>query len=197
MEEIHRPTVDDMVYIGDNAFTNEAFLQAEASVLQALGFDIVLPTVVDFLPLFYALVSTDADNMSKPTSSEEYNDTKRDLQWPTTRELLRSLANYLGDLAIQSPLPLQFCPSVIAWSCIYLSILTIYKTRGCESKVSHDPPTPFEVCANQDCTDALYQVWLDAPNRPTQAIRTKYLHVLHHKVAKIDPQTQCPFRPTS
>merc|ERR1719502_670879 len=51
-EEIHPPQIDFWVYIAANAYTKKDILEMECTMLAALNFEIVVPTVAHFLPVF-------------------------------------------------------------------------------------------------------------------------------------------------
>merc|ERR1719159_1805584 len=48
-EEIYPPKVQDFVYITDNAYTKDEVLATECQLLQALSFQLVVPTPSSFL----------------------------------------------------------------------------------------------------------------------------------------------------
>jgi len=52
-EEIYAPEKSDIVYICDNAYTNEEVLAMEQKILAVLGFRLTVPTVYNFLSRFH------------------------------------------------------------------------------------------------------------------------------------------------
>lgn len=51
-EEIYPPNLTEYVTICDNAYTKEQILEMESLVLQALEFNLVRPTSLEYLNLF-------------------------------------------------------------------------------------------------------------------------------------------------
>lgn len=51
-EEIYPPNIKEYVTICDNAYTREQILDCESSILNALEFNLVRPTSLEFLDLF-------------------------------------------------------------------------------------------------------------------------------------------------
>jgi cyclin B len=94
-EEIHPPEIQDWVYITDNAYTKEDILTMECSMLTALSFQIMVPTVTHFVEGFQKANGCD--------------------------DLHREVSNYLCELALLDMRMLQHAPSHTAAATLLLS----------------------------------------------------------------------------
>lgn len=103
-EEISPPHVEDFCYITDNTYTRAEVLSMESDVLNFLKFDMSPPTVKTFLRSFTRIIQ------------EKCNSADLKLEF---------LVNYLAELSLLDYKCLQFLPSIIAASSIFLSRFTL------------------------------------------------------------------------
>ena len=89
-EEIYFPEVRDFVYITDRAYTRQQILQMESLVLNALGFELTVPTAIVF--------------------------TKRFLKAGSASRTTKQLALYFCERTLQEYAMLKYMPSTIAAS---------------------------------------------------------------------------------
>ncbi|CAN0399944.1 unnamed protein product, partial [Phaeothamnion confervicola] len=94
-EEIFPPEVRDLVYITDRAYTKEQILEMETTVLNEINFKLTVPTVYCFLLRYLKAAHAD----------------KRIVQ----------LSCYMAERMLQESEMLDFLPSVIASSAIYVA----------------------------------------------------------------------------
>jgi hypothetical protein len=94
-EEIYAPEVKDFVYITDKAYTKEEILKMEYHMLTTLDFDMTVPSSFRFLERFAKIANAD--------------------------ETLFNLACYLSELTLIEYRMLQYTPSNIAASSLYLA----------------------------------------------------------------------------
>ncbi|KAI0567813.1 Cyclin [Gracilaria domingensis] len=99
-EEIYAPEVGDFVYISDKAYTKDEILSMEAFILNALNFDVTVPSSLTFMRRCL--------NAAKTISG-------------TDLAAHRHLTHYLIELALQDSAMLEFRPSVRAAAACRLS----------------------------------------------------------------------------
>lgn len=95
-EEIYFPEVRDFVYITDRAYTRQQILQMESLILNALGFELTVPTAIVF--------------------------TKRFLKAGGASSTTKQLALYFCERTLQEYSMLKYMPSTIAASCVSLAL---------------------------------------------------------------------------
>ena len=123
-EEVSCPLIDDYVWIAADSYTREEIIKAEKVILETLGFDLSVQTPIHFLRRF-----------SKAARSNTKTHT---------------LCKYLIEMSLMTYSLLQFLPSMIAASSVYLA----RKMMDIEPAwVSHFSPYSFSrlhfLCANQ------------------------------------------------
>ena len=173
MEDIHPPSVDDFIYISDRTYSTDDFLQAETLILNALDFCLVAPTILDFLPRVGRLFAADLEGLPG----------RQHIYW---------LAEYLAELALHSPLPTRFLPSVLAWSCLNMALVAATNTLSSDNDDDERPKGMVTLSVEAtnnciECTKAVRELWIAAPTRRVQATRIKYSRTKFGKVAEIDP----------
>lgn len=100
-EEIYPPSLDEFCYITDNTFTKEEILQCERDMLRVLNFELTVPTARVFLKRYLRAAQAD--------SKTEY------------------LASYFVELSMLDYRMLNYLPSCIASSAVFLALLTLGK----------------------------------------------------------------------
>lgn len=151
-EEISPPDVSEFVYITDDTYTKKQVLRMEHLLLKVLDFRMNTPTTNNFLTHYLRFLK-----MSSLITSEKVD----------------HLARYLAELTlIESDTFLNFLPSQIAASAIYLSMFTLGKkwTKSIAEQLGYD----FELTELKDCINALHKSMKEAPELPQQAIQEKY-----------------------
>lgn len=145
-EEIEPPTVDEFVYITDNAYTRNEVLSAECTMLAELGFEIVVPTAWHFLSRFVRVYPMDIRG--------------------------KALARYLLELALIDVKTMHYMPSELAAAAVLQSnsLLgendpwpTTLASAARHSKVSLQP-----------CCDDLQDLLKKAGTSNLQAVRKKF-----------------------
>lgn len=105
-EEIYAPECRDFVYISDKAYTREQILSMEGLMLSKLGFQLTTPNAFVFLKRYCKVAGIIS----------------------TTRSKTELLAHYLVELTLQEYKMLQYLPSTIAASAVYLALKTMGQT---------------------------------------------------------------------
>ncbi|XP_050884371.1 cyclin-A2-4 isoform X2 [Lathyrus oleraceus] len=150
-EEINAPHVEDFCFITDNTYTKEQVLQMESLVLKSLAYQLFAPTTKTFLRFLRAAQAC----YKRPSIELEY------------------LANYLAELTLMSYGFLNFLPSMIAASAVFLARWTLDQ--------SNHPWNPtlehyasYEASDLKDAVLALQDLQLNSNDCPLTSIRTKY-----------------------
>jgi len=159
-EEIYAPEVRDFVYISDNAYTRDQFLNMETLILNVLKFNLTVPSILRFGQRFIKLV-IGAD------------------------ERFTMLVKYLMELTLQNYRFLNYLPSKIAASATYLALAMVSNPQG-----KPEWPRLLQVQTNyneerlRDCVCDL-QLLASSKNSTYMAVRKKYSSRKYHEVAKI------------
>ncbi|CAK8535735.1 unnamed protein product [Lathyrus sativus] len=151
-EEINAPHVEDFCFITDNTYTKEQVLQMESLVLKSLAYQLFAPTTKTFLRRFLRAAQA---SYKRPSIELEY------------------LANYLAELTLMSYSFLNFLPSMIAASAVFLARWTLDQ--------SNNPWNPtlehyasYKASDLKDAVLALQDLQLNSNDCPLTSIRTKY-----------------------
>lgn len=164
-EEIYPPQVDEFCYITDNTYKREEVLGMERKVLEFLDFQLTKPTAKSFLRRFLQAAEVDAQT--------EY------------------LASFLSELSLLEYSFLQFLPSIIAASSVFLARLTMGK-KAWTGTLTHY--TGYTVSDLQVCVQALHKVFLGCKDSQLPAIREKYSLHKFQSVSDIQPPESLPAR---
>lgn len=97
--EMQPPSIDDFVYITDNTYQKEEILAAESQILNALGFDLTVVTIIDFLDRY--------------------------LKAAGANDLVSDLAHFLAELTLQEYSMIGYLPSAVAASCVVLALFCL------------------------------------------------------------------------
>ncbi|KAK7389535.1 hypothetical protein VNO78_24666 [Psophocarpus tetragonolobus] len=103
-EEINAPRIEDFCFITDNTYTKAEVLKMESQVLKSSEYQLFAPTIQTFLRRFLRA----AQASDKDPSLE-----------------LEHLANYLAELTLMDYGFLNFLPSIIAASAVFLARWTL------------------------------------------------------------------------
>lgn len=151
-EEINAPRIEDFCFITDNTYTKVEVLKMESQVLKSSEYQLFAPTIQTFLRRFLraAQASYEAPNVE-----------------------LEYLANYLAELTLMDYSFLNFLPSIIAASAVFLARWTLDQ--------SNHPWNPtlqhYACCKASDLKTtvlALQDLQLNISGCPLTAVRTKY-----------------------
>jgi cyclin A len=164
-EEVCPPQVEEFCYITDNTYTREEMLSMERKILTFLNFDMTIPTTKSFLRRFVR--ASQAGNKS-PTLHMEF------------------LANYLAELTLMECGFLQYLPSLIAASTVFLSRLTLdFITHPWNPTLAHY--TGYKASQLKECVMAIYNVQMNRKGSTLVAIREKYQQHKFKCVASLPP----------
>ncbi|XWS16396.1 hypothetical protein CRYUN_Cryun34aG0083600 [Craigia yunnanensis] len=149
-EEMCTPRVEEFCFITDNTYTREEVLKMESQVLKYFGFQIFAPTAKTFLRYFSPI-----QICSSPIIELEY------------------LANYLAELTLIDYGFLNFAPSIIAASAVFLARWTL--NQSCHPwNPTLEHYTAYNVSDLKTTVLALQDLQLNTNGCPLNAIRMKY-----------------------
>lgn len=169
-EEISPPDVTEFVYITDDTYNKKQVLRMEHLLLKQLDFRMNTPTANCFLTHYLRFLK-----MTGLSASDK----------------VENLARYLAELTlIESDTFLNFLPSQIAASAVYLSMYTLGKkwTKPIAEQLGYD----FELTELSECIGEMYKSMKAAESLPQQAIQEKYKSNRFNGVALIEPPTSLP-----
>ncbi|PNY04244.1 cyclin-a2-2-like protein [Trifolium pratense] len=165
-EEICAPRVEEFCFITDNTYTKQEVVKMEKEVLNLLRFQLCVPTTKTFLRRFIQ------------AAQSSYKDPRIELEF---------LANYLAELTLVDYSFLQFLPSHVAASAVFLARWTLNH--------SEHPWTPtLEYHTNYKASElktvviALEDLQLNTKGCSHRAIREKYKQEKFNCVAKLSPK---------
>ncbi|KAH0982674.1 hypothetical protein GBA52_009851 [Prunus armeniaca] len=156
-EEICAPRVEELCFMTDNTYSKEEVLKMESQVLKYFGFQLFAPTTKTFLRYICHMVST-------PSLELEY------------------LANYLAELTLVDYSFLNFLPSVIAASAVFLSKWSLDQSSHPWNPIleHYTRYTPLDL---KIAVLALQDLQLNTNGCPLSAVRMKYRHQKFKSVA--------------
>ncbi|CAL0308770.1 unnamed protein product [Lupinus luteus] len=151
-EEINAPHIEDFCFITDNTYTKAEVLRMESQVLKLSEYKLFTPTTITFLRRFLRAAQA---SYKSPSLELEY------------------LASYLAELTLMDYDFLNFLPSIIAASVVFLAKWTLDQ--------SNHPWNPtLEHYAHYKASDlktivfALQDLQLNTNGCPLNAVRSKY-----------------------
>eukprot|EP01018_Ginkgo_biloba_P008678 Gb_07594 [translate_table: standard] len=151
-EEICAPHVDEFCYITDNTYTREEVLDMETRVLNYLHFELTTPTTKSFLRRFVRA----AQAANKATTLH-----------------LEFMGNYLAELTLVEYDFLQYLPSLIAASAVFLArIILDSGAHPWNSTLQHY--TGYKASDLRDCVYAIYDLQVNKKCSELTAVRDKY-----------------------
>ncbi|XWS20354.1 hypothetical protein CRYUN_Cryun31cG0094300 [Craigia yunnanensis] len=162
-EEICAPRVEKFCFITDNTYTREEVLKMESQVLKYFGFQLFAPTAKTFLRRFIR-----AAQASYKSSSIE----------------VEYLANYLAELTLIDYGFLNFAPSIVAASALFLARWTLDQScHPWNSTLEHY--TAYNISDLKTTVLALQDLQLNTNGCPLNAIRMKYRQQRFKSVATL------------
>lgn len=147
----------DFIYIAANTYSRDDILRMERLIFQTLDFNITIPTTYVFL--------------------------KRGLQVCDADAKMIHTAQFFAELTMMDYSMLNYLPSMIASSCIYLAHKAL-DSRDCWSSTLEYYLT-YKACDLEQCATDILQLVRSASTLKTQAIRKKYSYARYHEVAKV------------
>ena len=156
-EEIYPPEVRDFIYITDNAYSKDDILKMEQKMLQALGFNLNIPSSNRFLLRF-------AKVFSSPKKT-------------------KCLAQYLLELSLVETGMIKYQPSMLAAAALYLS----HKLHNGIEKWSERMAefTGYSEKNLSPCAKEMIMMLQEVPKGSLQAVRKKFSTVKYMEVAQI------------
>ncbi|CAH9103641.1 unnamed protein product [Cuscuta epithymum] len=167
-EEIQPPHAEDFVYITDNTFTKDEVVLMERDLLKFLDFETANPTAKTFLRIF---TKPAQDNTKFSTLEFEF------------------LCCFLAELSLLDYRCLQYVPSLIAASVVFLARLTIQPTLHPWS-FALQQYTGYRASKLKDCVLALHEMQLS--KRVGSAVGEKYHDHKYKHVATLSPPLEIP-----
>eukprot|EP01040_Poterioochromonas_malhamensis_P003072 gene3068-3267_t len=154
-EEIHSPQVNDCVYLTDNAYKKEEILAMEASILQTLDYQLMVPTGLTFLTRYL--------NRIKAT------------------ERVRLMASYAAERNLQELEVFQYSPRIYAAACVYIALYAVHVDQVPQVKVwtsELEEEANLKECDILPCAKALMVHLREIPQASTRrkldSARKKY-----------------------
>ncbi|ONK60020.1 uncharacterized protein A4U43_C08F13370 [Asparagus officinalis] len=169
-EEITPPHVEDFCYITDNTYTKQEVVKMESDILKFLNFEMGNPTIKTFLRRFIKAGLDDS----------KYNDLN-----------LEFLANYIAELSLVDYGCVQFLPSTVAASAVFLARLTLLPdSHPWSSKLQQQ--TNYKLSDLKDCIKALHDLQLNKKKSSLTAVREKYKQHKFKFVTTLVPPLEIP-----
>ncbi|KAJ7553456.1 hypothetical protein O6H91_06G098800 [Diphasiastrum complanatum] len=169
-EEICAPQVEEFCYITDNTYCREEVLDMERRVLSHLHFELTTPTTKTFLRRFVRAAQT---------------------AYKVTSLQLEFLGNYLAELTLVEYSFLQYLPSMVAASAVFLAKLTMDSERNpWNTTLQHY--TGYQPSVLKDCVQAMFELQCNTHNCTLPAIREKYRQHKFKSVSALRPPTNLP-----
>ncbi|KAL0039838.1 hypothetical protein WJX77_009647 [Trebouxia sp. C0004] len=162
-EEIYAPQIEDFCYITDNTYAREEVLAMEQQVLGALSFELTVPTAKTFLRRFLKAALP--------------GDMPADAR-------LECLSSYLAELMLPEYRALQFLPSQVAASAVFLANFTLGRSAWTPTLQHY---TGYNPCDLMECCKLMHKVHLaqHKPEATTPATRDKYSQTKYYCVSAI------------
>ncbi|KAL5574638.1 hypothetical protein UlMin_016337 [Ulmus minor] len=151
-EEICAPRVEEFCFITDNTYTKEEVLGMEIQVLKHFDFQLFAPTAKTFLRRYLRAAQA---SYKIPSLELEY------------------LANYLAELTLLEYGFLNFLPSIIAASAVFLSRWTLDQSNH-PWNTTLEHYTCYKASDLKTTVLALQDLQLNSNGCPLSAIRMKY-----------------------
>lgn len=169
-EEITPPHIEDFCYITDNTYAKEEVLEMEKEILKFLNFEVSNPTTKTFLRSF---TRTAQENSTPSTLKFEF------------------LACYLAELSLLDYGFLQFNPSMVAASAIFLSNFTLQPEKHPWS-LALQLYSGYKASELKYCVLVLHDLQLCKKGNSSQAVREKYMQHKFKYVAKLNSPSTIP-----
>jgi cyclin B len=156
-EEVWVPELRDFVFISDKAFNRYQIISMEKNILNAINFQLTVPTVYTFLQQFLKISNADKE--------------------------VSMLAQYLVELALTDYNMLKFSCSHIAASAVYSANKSMLKVLCWKFTLEH--PSQYSLESLQTCILTLTKLQKKASIACLQAVFKKFSASKFNGVAKI------------
>ncbi|MED6149531.1 Cyclin-A2-2 [Stylosanthes scabra] len=164
-EEICAPRVEEFCFITDNTYTKEEVLKMESEVLNILHFHLSVPTTKTFLRRF---IQAAQSSYKAPCIELEF------------------LANYLAELTLVEYSFLQYLPSLIAASAVFLARWTLNQSEH-PWNPTLEHYTNYKASELETVVLELVDLQLNTKGSSLNAIREKYKEKKFNSVATLPP----------
>ncbi|KAL2346803.1 hypothetical protein Fmac_000803 [Flemingia macrophylla] len=165
-EEICAPRVEEFCFITDNTYSKEEVLKMEREVLNLLNFQLSVPTIKTFLRRF---IQAAQSSYKAPCIELEF------------------LANYLAELALVEYSFVQFLPSLVAASAVFLARWTLNDSdHPWNPTLEHY--TNYKASEIKTVVLALQDLQINTKGCPLNAVREKYKQQKFNCVANLSPE---------
>lgn len=155
-EEIFPPMLKDLVFVVDNAYNKQEIVEMESQILQALQYDLTVPTVHSFL--CRSLKAAHAD-----------------------RGMVH-LACYLAERSLQEYSMLKYLPSVIAAASVLIARKSLKRHPWSPTLLAY---SKYDEADLQQCVNDMKQFIPDAGSAQQQAVFRKYTYPKFGSVSRI------------
>uniref|UniRef100_A0A8C9Y521 G2/mitotic-specific cyclin-B2 n=1 Tax=Sander lucioperca TaxID=283035 RepID=A0A8C9Y521_SANLU len=155
-EERSPPCVDDFLYICDDAYKREEIISMEASILQALSFDINIPIPYRFLRRYAKCVNAGMDTLT--------------------------LARYYCEMSLMEMELVSERGSLLASACLLMALVT--KDLGGWRPILQFH-SGYQTSDLAPVVRKLYEMLLAPPDDKLRAVRSKYSHKVFFEVASL------------
>jgi len=166
--EIYAPEMNDFVYVSDGAITSEQMVAMEVEVLNALSFELTVPTVLNY-----------AERYSK--ISAHYLRKERE------RKIIGDLIMYCAEHSVITYALCQRAPSLVGAACfVYSSLSTKVFTVGTFRKDGLERAIGYSMDALLPTMRELDAVVKNAKRSKRRAVLNKYSSAKHSNIGKLN-----------
>ncbi|XP_010534411.1 PREDICTED: cyclin-B1-3-like [Tarenaya hassleriana] len=158
-EEIWPPQVNDLVYVTDNAYTNEHILMMEKTILGTLGWYVTVPTQYVFLARFIKAAISDPE--------------------------MEHMVYFLAELGMMHYDTLMFCPSMLAASAVYAARCSLNRSPAWTDTLKFH--TGYSESQLMDCAKLLTFIHSKSRESKLHAVCKKYSSSERGAVASVGP----------
>ncbi|CAM0875910.1 unnamed protein product [Alopecurus aequalis] len=169
-EEISPPNVEDFCYITDNTYMKQELVKMESDILNILKFEMGNPTAKTFLRLF---IRSGQEDKKFPSMSLEF------------------MGSYLAELSLLEYGCVQFLPSVVAASAVFVARLTLNPDSNPWTKKLQSV-TGYKASDLKDCISTIHDLQLSRRGQSWNAIRDKYKQHRFKGVSALLPPVVIP-----
>jgi cyclin B len=159
-EEIYPPELRDLVYITDHAYTKTDIIEMESEIINALSFNVTVPTVHTFLCRFLKAAHAD--------------------------RTMVQMACYLSERSLQEYSMVKYLPSTIAAAAVLIARKSLNRQSAWSPTLlkytKYDEPDLAE------CVDTMKGFFALSESSQQQAVSRKYTSPKFGAVAKVSLQ---------
>ncbi|XP_067669093.1 G2/mitotic-specific cyclin-B3-like [Haliotis asinina] len=149
------PLIEDFLYICDDAYTRQEFIQMEMNILRIVGFDLGMPLSYRFLRRYAKCARAAMETLT--------------------------LARYILEMSLMEYSLLSVKESKMAAATLYLALCMKKEGTWTRTMVHF---TGYELTELRDLSRQLNTVIKSPPNKQLTTIRSKYAHKVFYEVAK-------------